>query len=94
MESRVCPVCAGVFIPRQLLEKYCSDGCRRQARLRREAAYRERRRALLREADKRLPAQPMEEIRRFDRLACEAGLSYGKYVQRMRKEEGEKGEES
>lgn len=87
MEQRVCPICAGTFVPRQILEKYCSDGCRRKARLRQEAVYRKRRRERRQEEDKRRSENPMKEIVLLDRLAEEAGVSYGKYVERMRKAE-------
>ena len=76
-----CEICGGKFAAARRTVKYCSDVCRKEGN-RRNAAERSRSPYDKTEKEKR-----PDRIAEINKLAREAGLSYGQYVAKQYQEE-------
>lgn len=79
MRERTCLWCENYFMPENPKQTYCCVGCREEAA---------RKRRMLRDRRKKKPTtiygcrQPKVSIAEICKRAKEAGLSYGKYVEK------------
>lgn len=78
MKEVICGVCGKVFTPRSRNGKYCSDECRRTAKLAQQKAWyndrKEGNRDFARRRKERLLADKEARIRKSVELAIEMGL--------------------
>lgn len=79
-KERECKHCKKIFKPNHASKAYCSIECRN--------AY-NRERARLAEAAKRQKKKKKQTLAEITRAAKAAGMSYGKYVLQMEKEEND-----